>query len=369
MRIRVAELFRIRPQKTRFHIFDATGCSFTSFHKTIGKILLALLPITTATHAQSVSGFGPNIQEFNSSAKRIADIGDQTHDVGFSFNPATASPETETTPVTEQSSVNLPSDLAPDFVDHCAGMPSCAGMFSSLTISSQSGDSQQQSSPAPEKSDKEINRAAKRARDLADPNRNIYYKNKFELGVDVGYLPINIPFAFDVFLGDGYNETPLKYTLVPIITSIRWHIDNIGGIPFFRGNWDAQCSLGVVPIPRGPETHYVSWIMGIRRNFIPRKIKIAPYFDFRAGLGGIDAKGPLGVEFAQGQDFTFTLNVGSGVRYNFNQKYSISAGLHYMHISNLYLSQPKFPNYGINVYGPMVGIDMRLSKPHHSASE
>jgi hypothetical protein len=61
--------------------------------------------------------------------------------------------------------------------------------------------------------------------------------------------------------------------------------------------------------------------------------------------------------------------VGSGVRYNLNQKYSFAAGLHYMHISNLYLSQPKFPNYGINVYGPMVGIDVRLSKPHHGAAE
>jgi hypothetical protein len=62
------------------------------------------------------------------------------------------------------------------------------------------------------------------------------------------------------------------------------------------------------------------------------------------------------------------MNMGSGVRYNFNQKYSISAGLNWMHISNAYLSEPGFPDYGINVYGPMFGIDVRLGKPHHGAS-
>jgi hypothetical protein len=326
MRIRVAELFRIRPQRTCFHVSSVTWFSRIPFCSIIGKFLLTLLLLTVAMQAQSASAVVSDFQQINYSTEQIAGS-DQATDVGFSFTPPSES-------------------------------------------SAQSSDPQQQSSPAPEeKSDKAARRAARIARDLADPNRNIYYKNKFELGVDVGYLPINIPFAFDVFLGDGYNKTPLNYTLVPIITSVRWHIDNIEGRSVFRGNWDAQCSLGVVPIPRGPETHYVSWILGIRRNFIPRKIKIAPYFDFRAGMGDINAKGPLGVEFAQGQDFTFTLNVGSGVRYNFSQKYTVSAGLHYMHISNLYLSQPKFPNYGINVYGPMVGIDVRLGKPHHGATE
>jgi hypothetical protein len=91
-----------------------------------------------------------------------------------------------------------------------------------------------------------------------------------------------------------------------------------------------------------------------------------PYFDGRLGLGRIDAKGPKGVLWAQGQDFTFTLMMGSGVRYNFNSRYGLSVGVNYMHISNLYLSEPKFGNYGINVYGPMVGIDVRLGKPKQS---
>lgn len=203
----------------------------------------------------------------------------------------------------------------------------------------------------------------------SDGNQGAYYKNKFEFSLDGGWLPINIPFVFDVFLGDSYNMTSLKYTLVPVIGSIRWQIDNVGGPWILRGNWDLECSGTVTFIPRGPETRYFAWILGFRRNFVPRRGRFAPYFDGRVGMGDIDAKGPAGVLYAQGQDFTFTLNMGSGVRYNFNSRYSISAGLNWMHISNLYLSQPQFSNYGINVYGPMFGAYVRLGNPRHHSSE
>jgi len=200
-------------------------------------------------------------------------------------------------------------------------------------------------------------------------HQDVYYKNRLEFAVDVGWLPVNIPFVFDVFLGDGYNMTPLRYTLVPVVASLRWQINDVGGPWIFRGNWDMTFSVSATAFPRGPETHYFSYDMGIRRNFVPRHGKIAPYFDGRAGLGRIDAKEPLGVQFAQGQDFTFTVNMGSGVRYNFNSRYSFSAGLNWMHISNLYLSEPKFANYGINVYGPQFGFDVRLGKPRYHRSE
>jgi len=202
---------------------------------------------------------------------------------------------------------------------------------------------------------------------LTDRNRNIYYKNKLEFSLEGGWLPINIPFPFDFLLGDGYNFPGLYYTLVPIIASVRWQLDDVGGPWILRGNWDVTASGSVTAIPRGAETRYFSYIMGIRRNFVPRRWKVAPYLDGQLGLGEIDAKGPLGVAYAQGQDFTFTLNLGSGVRYNLNPRYSLEAGMHYMHISNLYLSQPKFLNYGINVYGPWVGINIRVGK--HRAGE
>jgi lipid A 3-O-deacylase PagL len=202
----------------------------------------------------------------------------------------------------------------------------------------------------------------------ADLNQQIYYRNKLEFSLDGGWLPVNIPFPLDVFVGDAYNTYPLKYTLVPIFASLRWHMGGLWGPSVLRGNFDFTFTGSVTGVARGPESRYFAYLMGIRRNFVPRRSRVAPYFDVRLGVGNIDAKGPKGVLYAQGQDLTFTINMGSGVRYNFSPRYAISAGLNYMHISNLDLSESNgkpnwgITNYGINVYGPMVGIDIQLRR-------
>jgi hypothetical protein len=54
-----------------------------------------------------------------------------------------------------------------------------------------------------------------------DFNRDIYYRNKLETSVESGYLPINIPFVFDVLINSPYTQWPLKYTLVPSLFSLR----------------------------------------------------------------------------------------------------------------------------------------------------
>ena len=60
--------------------------------------------------------------------------------------------------------------------------------------------------------------------------------------------------------------------------------------------------------------------IGIRRNFVQRNWRIVPYFEARGGVGMIDAKGPKGVLYAQGQDLTFTLMMGSGMRYDIQNR-------------------------------------------------
>jgi hypothetical protein len=197
----------------------------------------------------------------------------------------------------------------------------------------------------------------------ADFNNDIYYRNKLEYSQELGVLPVNIPFVFDVFVGDNYSQKPLHYTLVPIFPSLRWHMGKINGPWILRGNTDLTVTMSLTAIPRGPETHYEAFDLGFRRNFVHRNWRTAPYFEARTGAGFINAQGPHGVRYAQGQDFTFTLMVGSGVRYNFNPRYSLAVGCSYMHVSNLYLSEPKYPDNGINVYGPMVGFNMRIGKP------
>jgi hypothetical protein len=203
----------------------------------------------------------------------------------------------------------------------------------------------------------------------SDRNLDIYYRNRTEFSLDVGWHPKNVPFIYDFAVGDSYNMTGLRYTLVPIVASLRWHVTNVGWRWVFRGNMDFTFSGSITAIPRGPENHYYAFDFGIRRNFVYRNWKVVPYWEQRGGAGVIDAKEPLGLVWAQGQNLTFTYNMGAGVRYNIDSKYSFSAGMNYMHISNAYLSQPEFYNYGINVYGPMFGLNVRLGKPRHHDNE
>jgi Lipid A 3-O-deacylase (PagL) len=198
---------------------------------------------------------------------------------------------------------------------------------------------------------------------------DVFYKNKLEFSLETGWLPINIPFVFDFVVNSPYTTWPLHYTLVPNIASLRWQVDNLEGPKFLRGDVDLSFSGSYTAIPRGAETRYFAFDFGVRRDFVPRRWRIAPYVEGRGGVGNINAKGPDGVLYAQGQDLTFTLMTGSGARFSFNPRYSISAGMTYMHVSNFYLSEPRYEDFGINVYGSIVGVYMRLGKPKPSILE
>ena len=258
--------------------------------------------------------------------------------------------------------------LSANFEEVCSETALCGGSLGTPQQVS-SSDTRQAASETksipPDESVKASSGVIAQKNGRPDRNLEIYYRNRREFSLDVGWHPVNIPFIYDFAVGDSYNVTPLKYTLVPIIASLRWHVTNVGWRWIFRGNMDFTFSGSVTAIPRGTETHYYSFDFGIRRNFVYRNWKVVPFFEQRGGAGIINAKEPLGVLFSQGQNLTFTYDLGVGARYNINPKYSFSAGMNYMHISNGYLSEPQFTNYGINVYGPMFGINVRLGKPHH----
>jgi len=205
-----------------------------------------------------------------------------------------------------------------------------------------------------------------RFRDPADFNRNIYYRNKLEFSLETGWLPNNVPFVLDFITSSPYTTWPLHYTLAPNIASVRWHTGDIKHRSIARGNWDLTFSGAYTAIPRGAETRYFAFVYGMRRNFVQSNWRIVPYFEMRGGIGDINAKEPYGVAYAQGQDLTFTWMIGSGARYNFNPRTSIAAGMTYDHISNFYLSEPKYLDYGINVYGALVGINVRIGKARHN---
>jgi hypothetical protein len=318
----------------------------------------------TAFHASiSSSTFGP----------AIAVDADRTQPMNVSGQQLSTCPvklDFSTVPLLLSAS----DDPAHEFVDASEFTPASDGKGRSnvqdRSPRDASGSTQQQAftHPAPDPDSKSsLSEKTLRRSKRADFNRDIYYRNKLEFSLETGWLPINIPFVFDFLVGSAYTTWPLHYTMVPNIASIRWHVDGIGGPSILRGNTDFTFSGSYTAIPRGAETRYFAFDYGIRQNFVQPRWRIVPYFEARGGVGDINAKGPYGVPYAQGQDLTFTLMMGSGARYNFNPRYSIAAGMTYMHVSNAYLSQPRYEDLGINVYGPIVGINMRIGRPKQTS--
>ncbi|MFI5351703.1 MAG: acyloxyacyl hydrolase [Candidatus Binatales bacterium] len=200
-----------------------------------------------------------------------------------------------------------------------------------------------------------------------DFNREIYYRNKLELSFDTGYLPFNTPLILGPILGDRFQrEAHLpNYIIVPLMLSLRWHLYDIKGRSFWRGNTELGLSGSYNVIVHGPESYYASLGSGVRYNFVQPNWRVVPYTELRIGLGFTDAAQPYQVAHhewpnGQGQDFTFTFIFGSGVRYNFSPRYSMAAGLEYMHISNAYLSEPQYYNHGVNVVGPRLEFNVAL---------
>lgn len=205
------------------------------------------------------------------------------------------------------------------------------------------------------------------ASDEPDFNRQIYYKNKLELAFDTGWLWYNTPLILDPIIGDKFAREPgiVDYTLVPLDFSLRWQLYDICGPSILRGNTDFTFTGSYTDIERGPESRYVAAIGGFRYNFIQPNRRMVPFLELRGGTGFTDAQQPNEVAHhrpavGQGQDFTFTFIMGAGVRYNFNPNYSVSAGVAFMHVSNMYLSEPKYYNHGINVVGPTIGLNVAL---------
>ncbi len=211
--------------------------------------------------------------------------------------------------------------------------------------------------------------------ELPDFNSAIYYKNKLELSFDAAGLPFNIPLIFDPLMGDKFARQPgtVDYTLIPLTLALRWHLYGISGPSFLRGNTDLMFGGSHTVIAQGPESRYDALMTGLRYNFVQPNWRTAPYLELRGGMGFTDAKQPEEkahhqLQVGQGQDFTFTFIMGGGVRYNFNPLYSMSLGIAYMHISNLYLSEPKYYNHGINVFGPNLGVNVALPALREAAN-
>ncbi len=111
----------------------------------------------------------------------------------------------------------------------------------------------------------------------------------------------------------------------------------------------------------GSESYYLGWGPQLRFILSPSAdSRWSFYFGGGAGLGVADADEANKTDRGLGQDFTFIILAGAGVRYSINDRWSVSLGGLWHHLSNADLSEPDKRNTGLDALGPVLGASYRF---------
>ncbi len=130
---------------------------------------------------------------------------------------------------------------------------------------------------------------------------------------------------------------------------LRWGV-NDNDQSFFRGYNQVYGLAMAEPIFRGPENHYFGISVGLRHVFVRPGSRVQFYTSAGLGLGWIDSTDEF--RQGQGQDFTFNILSAGGLEYRVNDRFKVSVGVLYQHLSN---GGQTDPNPSLNLFGPQVG--------------
>lgn len=158
-------------------------------------------------------------------------------------------------------------------------------------------------------------------------------------------------FTSGVFWKVGGGATPLSYTLVPQIISLK--IPPISERPWAGGTlvFRSRFSLLLEPIISGPEHSYLGLAAAGELEWRSPRRRFVAFFASGGGFGWMDSKG-YEIAGAQGQDFNLNWLIHTGVRYRTSNRHQWSLGLYFQHISNRGMDKI---NPGLNALGPTLG--------------
>ncbi|MBA2432571.1 MAG: acyloxyacyl hydrolase [Chthoniobacterales bacterium] len=149
----------------------------------------------------------------------------------------------------------------------------------------------------------------------------------------------------------GSLANPNSYEVQANFITARMRWGAIENDSWLRGFNQVYLLATVQPIVRGPENLYWGISAGFRYNFVQPGSRLVPYVSGGVGLGWIDSQ--AGVFGAQGQDFTFNILSALGVSYRASDRWQITVGALYEHLSN---GGQTIPNPSLNLFGPQVGF-------------
>lgn len=168
-----------------------------------------------------------------------------------------------------------------------------------------------------------------------------------------GNDPIQDRWTLDVESGAIWKvttETPLDYTVVPTIVSMRGSRHFWGKA--FGGKWVVRPTVSLLAeaIVEGPESRYLGFSASPSIEWWNDADKFSVFLQVGGGLGWVDSQDVPG---AQGQDLTLNWFAKSGVRVRVHEQWFVSAAVFFQHMSNRGMTDP---NPGLDALGGLLGI-------------
>jgi len=170
------------------------------------------------------------------------------------------------------------------------------------------------------------------------PERSILDAPHFEIAAESAYM-----------WGSLANPNSYEVAAAFLTARLRWGV--IEHDSWLRGFNQVYLLAMAEPILRGPESFYFGISAGLRYNFVQPGWRLQPYISGGVGLGWLDSRAEI--FGAQGQDFTFNILSAVGVSYRVNDRFKLSVGALYQHLSNAGQTDP---NPSLNLFGPQVGV-------------
>ncbi len=130
-----------------------------------------------------------------------------------------------------------------------------------------------------------------------------------------------------------------------------WMLTSPSGDGCFRGNWELLTELFGGPIVDGPGDLFLGTTVFLRYNFVQPDAKWVPYFQLGAG-GVYSNMKDDNVQRLLGQDLSFNLQAGLGLRYFSSERMAWFAEANIRHFSN---ASTAARNLGLNTVGFQVG--------------
>jgi hypothetical protein len=205
----------------------------------------------------------------------------------------------------------------------------------------------------PSRMESYANELTRGRRESSQTSAPIYKHGRLELGLESMYVFKVVPNPFFGMAGS-YNKSPIDYRLATQVLSLRYQLTDPSGPSFLRGNWEISGILIGSAIVEGPESYYVGLGGGLRYYFVQPRARLAPFLEVRGTAGFTDSQG---YKYAQQQDFTFCYMLGAGLRYDLNERLSLTAAAVDQHLSNAYITRP---NYGFDGVGFSLGTVFRF---------